>query len=132
MTLNQLDQWLDEYGRAWERQDVEAFIGCFTADAVYHWGPFGEPLRGTDEIRRRTQAAVAGQSEIAFRHEPLAVTPDGRGICIWGVTYIDTQSGKRRGRGRFSRHVRRAWALQRVPRVVERTRARPLITRCLA
>ena len=95
MTLDQLDHWLDEYGRAWERQDVEAFVGCFTADAVYHWGPFGEPLRGTDEIRRRTQAAVAGQSEIAFRHEPLAVTPDGRGICIWGVTYIDTQSGKR-------------------------------------
>ena len=95
MTLDQLDRWLDEYGRAWERQDVEAFVNCFTADAVYHWGPFGAPLRGADEIRRRTQGAVAGQSEIAFRHEPLAVTPDGRGICIWGVTYIDRQSGKR-------------------------------------
>ena len=95
MTLNDLDAWLQAYGRAWERQDVDAFVACFTADAVYHWGPFGSPLRGHDPIRERTQAAVSGQSDIVFEHEPLAVTQDGRGISWWTVTYAVAASGQR-------------------------------------
>ena len=53
MTLEELDRWLDVYGRGgiWERQDVDAFVACFTEDAVYQWGPFGDPLRGHPEIR---------------------------------------------------------------------------------
>ena len=85
MTLEELDRWLDVYGRAWERQDIDAFVACFTEDAVYHWGPFGEPLRGHAEIRARTAEAIAAQEDIHFGHEPLAITPDGRGIARWWV-----------------------------------------------
>src|SRR5260221_11340891 len=46
MTLEDLDRWLDVYGRAWERLDVDAFVACFTEDALYQWGPWGEPLSG--------------------------------------------------------------------------------------
>jgi ketosteroid isomerase-like protein len=88
VTLDELDRWLDSYGRAWERKDVDAFVACFDPDASYHWGPFGEPLRGHDEIRTRTEHAVSQQAEVAFRHEPLAVSEDGRGIAWWGVTYL--------------------------------------------
>ena len=28
MTLDELDGWLDLYGRAWERKDVDAFVAC--------------------------------------------------------------------------------------------------------
>lgn len=86
MTLDELDRWLDTYGRAWERKDVDAFVGCFAEDAVYAWGPWGEPLRGHAEIRARTEAAVATQHHIQFGHEPLAITPDGRGIARWWVS----------------------------------------------
>ena len=52
----------------------------------YAWGPWGEPLRGHAEIRARTEQAVAEQEEIEFGHEPLAITPDGRGIARWWVS----------------------------------------------
>ena len=86
MTLEGLDRWLDVYGRAWERQDVDGFVACFAEDAVYHWGPWDEPLRGHAEIRARTEQAIAEQGEVRFGHEPLAITPDGRGIARWWVS----------------------------------------------
>jgi hypothetical protein len=83
VTLEQLHRWLDVYGRAWERLDVDAFVACFTEDALYQWGPWGEPLRGHDEIRAQTATAMSQQQSVRFGHEPLAVTPDGRGIARW-------------------------------------------------
>ncbi len=35
MTLEQFDRRLDVYGRAWERKGVDAFVACFTEDAVW-------------------------------------------------------------------------------------------------
>ncbi len=83
MTLDELDRWLDVYGRAWERQDVDAFVACFAEDAVYHWGPYSEPLRGHEAIRARTEEALSHQEDVRFGHEPLAITPDGRGLARW-------------------------------------------------
>ena len=86
MTLGDLDRWLGVYGRAWERRDVDAFVACFAEDALYQWGPWSEPLNGHDEIRARTEQAVAQQEGVRFGHEPLAITPDGRGIARWWVS----------------------------------------------
>ena len=83
VTLDELDRWLDAYGRAWERKEVDAFVACFAQDAVYAWGPWGEPLRGHDEIRARTEQAVSTQEQVTFGQEPLAITPEGRGIARW-------------------------------------------------
>jgi hypothetical protein len=93
VTLDGLDRWLDAYGRAWERQDVDAFVAQFAPGARYWWGPFDPPLAGRDAIRARTLAAVSGQREIEFGHEPLAVTPDGRGIARWWVGYRTVPQG---------------------------------------
>lgn len=89
MTFDELDSWLDAYGRAWERKDVETFVACFAEDAVYAWGPWDEPLSGHPEIRARTQQAVGTQMNIRFGHEPLAITPDGRGLARWWVSTKD-------------------------------------------
>jgi hypothetical protein len=86
VTLDELDRWLDVYGRAWERRDVDAFVACFSEDALYQWGPWSEPLRGHDEIHARTEQAVSDQDGVRCGHEPLAITPDGRGIARWWVS----------------------------------------------
>jgi hypothetical protein len=86
MTLEELDRWLDVYGRAWERHDVDATLTCFAEGAVYQWGPWGDTLRGHADIRARTEQAVAEQGAVAFGHEPMAITPDGRGIARWWVS----------------------------------------------
>ncbi len=39
MTLDKLDGWLDTYGRAWERKDLDAFVACFAEDGAYYRGP---------------------------------------------------------------------------------------------
>jgi hypothetical protein len=88
MTLEELDRWLDVYGRAWEKKDVDGFVDCFTPDADYFWGPsWDAPLRGHDAIRARTEQAVSGQENVQFGHEVLAITPDGRGIARWWVSF---------------------------------------------
>jgi hypothetical protein len=46
VALEEFDRWLDVYGRAWERKDIDAFVGCFTEDVIYYWGPWDEPLPG--------------------------------------------------------------------------------------
>ena len=46
MTLEELDRWLDVYGRAWERKDVDALVACFTAAALYAWRLRDEPPPG--------------------------------------------------------------------------------------
>ena len=88
MTLEELDRWLDVYGRAWENKDVDGFVDCFTPDADYFWGPsWDAPLRGHDAIRARTEQVVSAQENVRFGHEVLAVTPDGRGIARWWVSF---------------------------------------------
>jgi hypothetical protein len=86
MTLDELDRWLDTYGRAWERKDVDGFVACFAPDADYYWGPWDEPLRGHDAIRAQTEEAVSHQANVRFGHELLGVTPDGRGLARWWVS----------------------------------------------
>ena len=76
---------MDAYGVAFARQDADAAAALFTDDATYEWGPFGELLRGPDEIRARwTEAADA--SAASFNYEVIAVTEDV-GVARWLATH---------------------------------------------
>jgi hypothetical protein len=102
VTLDELDRWLDVYGRAWERRDADGFVGCFAADALYHWGPWTKPLHGHAEIRASFEQAVSRQDDVHFGHEPLAITPDGRGIARWWVSmHIPTEGTTEEDEGIF-------------------------------
>ena len=42
--------WLDGYSQAWGTYDPEQIGALFSADAVYFYDPFSEPLRGREAI----------------------------------------------------------------------------------
>ena len=42
--------WLDGYSQAWGTYDPEQIGALFSADAVYWYDPFTEPLRGREAI----------------------------------------------------------------------------------
>lgn len=84
MGFEALNTWLDAYAKAWENQDPDAAAALFTEDGTYAWGPFTEPIKGKQAIRRAWQTATQGnQTGIRFGYEPLAVTADGRHIARW-------------------------------------------------
>ena len=59
---------MEDYRRAWERQDAALLLTLFTEDATYHENPFNEPLAGHEAIRRYWQRVVMpNQKDIRFR-----------------------------------------------------------------
>lgn len=83
------------YSVAFERQDADAAAALFTPDAAYQWGPFGELLRGPDEIRARWEQASDPRAEpVTFDYEVIAVT-DTIGVARWLATHSYPSEGKR-------------------------------------
>ena len=87
---------MDAYGRAYEGRDPDAAARLFTDDATYQWGPFGDLLRGPDEIRAKWAGAVGDEGELAFRfgYEVLAVT-DELGVARWIASADVPAEGRR-------------------------------------
>jgi uncharacterized protein (TIGR02246 family) len=78
MNRETVQRWLDAYVRAWQTYDPAEIGALFTEDAVCHYDPFGEPVRGRDAIvaswlevdRRDPPGTYAGH------YQPLAVDGD--------------------------------------------------------
>jgi hypothetical protein len=76
------ERWLERYGRAWEGRSGAEAAALFTADGVYEWGPFEEPLRGRDAIRSRWDAAVGAQRDVRFEATLLGLLGD-QAVAHW-------------------------------------------------
>jgi hypothetical protein len=45
-----VDDWLDAYVAAWKSYDREEIGALFSADIVYRYHPYDEPVRGSDAV----------------------------------------------------------------------------------
>ncbi|HEX2031042.1 MAG TPA: nuclear transport factor 2 family protein [Actinomycetota bacterium] len=88
-----LERWLDGYGRAWERQDAQAFADLFTEDALYQETPFDEPLRGRTAIRAYAETAAHHQRDVSFAYEALG-QDDGKAVVLWRAAYEKVSNGE--------------------------------------
>jgi uncharacterized protein (TIGR02246 family) len=95
VTEEQLRAWMDAYRVAFEQQDGDAAAGLFTPEGTYQWGPFGDSLRGRDEIRAKwDDASNPPASKVTFDYEVIAVTQNV-GVTRWLATHSYAGEGKR-------------------------------------
>ena len=68
--------WLDRYVAAWTSYDREAIGDLFDEDAVYAYGPYGEPVRGRDAIVESWLTDQDDPGTYDGHYEPIAVDGD--------------------------------------------------------
>lgn len=90
----QLAEWLDAYGSAWEARNGDAVARLFSNDASYHWGPFAPPLEGRSVIARRWSVATNDQRDVRFEHTTLGITAE-RAVVHWRATFTRLLSSVR-------------------------------------
>ena len=94
MDANGFNQWLAQYGAAWQNRDPQAAVRLFTADASYQETPFDIPMQGSQEIREYWEDVPRFQEDISFQWEVYCMT-GGRGIAHWQAEFIRRSSGER-------------------------------------
>ncbi len=95
MTEQDVQNWLDEYGRAWVNGDPDHVVTLFTATATYQETPFDDPMRGRHEIREYWQSGAADtQEDVEFASQVWAVKND-TAIAGWQARFTQKPSGAR-------------------------------------
>ncbi len=85
MNLKQLRQVMQKYGRAWEMQDSELILDCFTKDGIYQESPLAKPYRGYKEIKSFWDKVVKKETrDIHFKLKKCYLSRDRKiGFAEW-------------------------------------------------
>lgn len=86
MKINQLEDWLSQYGRAWTLREPDTAAQLFSSDAMYYETPFGPPARGRSEIKEYWSAAIRNQADISFSWEIVSLT-GAVGVARWQAAF---------------------------------------------
>ena len=95
MTEQDVQDWLNAYGRAWIDGDPERAVALFSDTATYRETPFDDPMRGRHQIRKYWQKNAAdGQEDVEFASQVWAVGKD-TAIAGWQARFTNKASGTR-------------------------------------
>ena len=95
MTEQDVQNWLDEYGRTWINGDPDKLVALFSATATYRETPFDDPMRGRHDIREYWQNGAAdAQEDVEFASQVWAVKND-TAIAGWQARFTQKGSGVR-------------------------------------
>lgn len=76
ITADQVERWLAAHDRAWNSNQPQEIADLFSADGVYHLGPFEGPWRGMDGPFVGRAAIVAGWLAGADETERFTATAE--------------------------------------------------------
>lgn len=82
-----VQRWLDAYVAAWHSYDPDTIRELFTADAVYAYHPWGEPVRGVDAIIADWLDEPDASGSWEAQYAPLMVEGD-RAIATGETLYV--------------------------------------------
>lgn len=93
MNKQDLAEWLQTLGRAWETADAELAASLFDTEVVYQETPFDPPLQGFAAVRLYWLDNLATQRKVKFEGWVLAVDGDV-GVVNWKVEFERVPSGE--------------------------------------
>ena len=85
MNIKQIKEVMKKYGKAWENQDTELILDCFTKKGIYQESPLAKPYRGHKEIKKFwDNVVVKDTANITFRLGKCYVSEDRKtGFAEW-------------------------------------------------
>lgn len=96
LTKRDVENVLDVYIRAWERQDPDLIVTIFTESATYHERVLEDPIPNRDEIRRYWETKVV-QSQANIKCTLLNLYLDGTtAVAEWLAEFDDVPQGVRK------------------------------------
>ncbi|MBI3786386.1 MAG: nuclear transport factor 2 family protein [Deltaproteobacteria bacterium] len=83
----------DKFLGAWNSQDAERVVSCYTADLEYRDPNTRGPVRGTDAMRRYL-SKLFGRWQMHWSLREAYLFDDGRGCAVlWRATFRHPQGG---------------------------------------
>ena len=85
MIVQQIKEVIRKYGKAWENQDSNLILECFTKSGIYQESPLAKPYRGHKEIKKFWDKVVKKETiKIKFKVGKCYVSEDGKtGFAEW-------------------------------------------------
>jgi ketosteroid isomerase-like protein len=85
MDVAQIRDVMKKYGKAWETQDSDLILECFTKNGIYQESPLARPYKGHKSIKRFWDSAVVKDTRnITFTLGKCYVSQDGKtGFAEW-------------------------------------------------
>ena len=85
MELYQIKYVMRKYGKAWENQDADLILECFTKNGIYRESPLSKPYRGHGQIKNFWETIVVAKTKnIKFKLGKCYISKDGKtGFAEW-------------------------------------------------
>ncbi|AQT79899.1 hypothetical protein B1R94_12410 [Mycolicibacterium litorale] len=84
VSVDNVQDWLEGFGRVWRDRDAQGAAALFTDDASYRNSPFlGEPFVGRHAIEGFWRAAVADVADVHFRYGAPVIEGNRVGVEWW-------------------------------------------------
>jgi len=93
LTKSHLEEWMQEFGRAWQEADVTAIPNLFDEDAEFIASPFDAALVGREAIRAYWAQIPYVQSGVQFTSEVFEVR-SLTAVVYWQAFYSLVATGE--------------------------------------
>lgn len=85
MNVKQIKNVMEKYGKAWENQDTDLILDCFTTTGKYQESPLAKPYAGHKAIAKFWNSVVLKKTKnIKFKTGKCYISADGKtGFAEW-------------------------------------------------
>ena len=90
MNIKQVKAVMKKYGKAWENQDTNLILECFTKKGIYQESPLKKPYKGHAEIKKFwDQVVIKNTKNVKFKLGKSWVSKDGKtGFAEWSCNNL--------------------------------------------